>query len=246
MKKLLSLMLAAMMLASLSACGNKEKKQPESSSNKDTSQTVQKNADAVGEEEIIDDDANIDDAAFDYTEDYIDDHLKGDYSITYKMTSSDTGEDDSDLLIKIMRSDEGYFAMMGEETQMLFIKNGEKFDMYTGDIENGFEKVPGVSYDENQVKAQTQTFLGYMSAYSEWSDLLEKNGSITIAGRNCERYSYEFNMFGTKAKSEYCIDKETGVCMKYFVEGRSGGEGGSYQFECTEFITSGVALPAYN
>lgn len=162
------------------------------------------------------------------------------------MTSSETGENDTSYSVKMMRTSEGYYAMLGEGTEMLYIKNGDKYDMYIGDSENGFEPYAGVTLSEDEVTAQTQAFLGYMSAYSGFGDLLKNSGNVTIAGRNCIKYRYDYTILGASAKAEYCIDKETGVCMKYFVEGNSGGESGSYHFECTEFKTSGVVLPKHN
>lgn len=222
MKKLIVCMCTLGLLLSLVACGTGGK-------------TPTDNPDNGKEEETT----------FDYTGNYIDDHLRGDYSITYQMLSSDSEEGDASYSIKMMRTSEGYYVMLGEDTEMLYIKNGDKYVMYIGDSENGFEPYADVTLTEDEVKAQTQAFLGYMSAYTQFEDSLKNNGSVSIAGRNCIKYSYDYNALGVSAKAEYCIDKETGVCMKYYLEGKSGGEGGSYQFECTEFKTSGVALPKY-
>ncbi len=227
--------MALVLLLSFAACGNSEKTSGDNNSNTDASQTDPSNP--------IN---SIDDTAFNYTGNYINDHLKGDYSITYKMISSETGEDDTNASVKMMRTNEGYYIKIDEDSEMMYIKNGDKYDMYLGDEENGFELCEGISFNEEDVIAQTQIFLGYMNAYSQWDDSLKKDGSENIAGRSCDRFSYEYGVLGTKAKAEYCIDKETGVCLKYYIEGSSGGEGGSYQFECTEFRTNGITLPKYN
>lgn len=235
MKKIIICICTLALLLSLAACGTGEKTPSENAGNDNTSQTDPSKTDDKSE-----------DSAFDYTGNYIDVHLKGDYSITYKMMSSEAGEDDTSYSVKMMRTSEGYYAMLGEDTEMLYIKNGDKYDMYMGDSENGFEPYAGVTLSEDEVKAQTQAFLGYMSAYSQFGDSLKNSGNVTIAGRSCIKYSYDYTALGASAKAEYCIDEETGVCMKYFVEGKSGGESGSYQFECTEFKTSGVALPKHS
>lgn len=209
MKKFTLCILAIIMVVSLSACGT-------DSAEKDTSQADKQTPSGSTEG-----------ASFDYTGDFIDDHLNGDYSITYKMLSSETGAENSSYEVKMMRTSEGYYAMLGKDTEMMYIKNKDKYDMYIGDSENGFEKMPEISLSEHEVKAQTQAFLGYMSAYSQFEESLKSTGSVTIAGRSCKKYSYDYNILGNKAKAEYCIDKETGVCMKYFIEGSAGGESGS-------------------
>ena len=118
---------------------------------------------------------------FSYGGNYIDDNLKGDYSISYKITSSETNQEDSGFEVKMMRTNAGYYVSMDENTEMLYIKNGDKYDMYLGDSENGFEPYAGVSLTEEEVKAQAQMFLSYMSAYAEFKDSLIRKGSQTIA-----------------------------------------------------------------
>ncbi len=202
----------------------------------------------AGEDSLFDMEGKNDedvDAEFAYTEDYIDEHLKGDYSITYKMTYNEKGVESTSYQVKMMHNSEGYFIYMGEDSGMLYIKNGENYDLYIGDSTNGYEYLEGVSYTEEEVKSYAQAFLGYMSAYSQFEDGLNKKGTETIAGRSCEKYSYEFTWLGSKLNYDYYIDKETGVCMKYYVEGSYQGEGGNYQYECTEFKTSGIVLPSY-
>lgn len=230
MKKIIICMCTLALLLSLVACGKKEKTQSENTDKGSTSQNEDENGDST----------------FNYNENYINDHLKGDYSITYKIISSETGEDDTNYIVKMMRTSQGYYIMMGEDTEMLYIKNGDQYDMYLGNNESGFEQYTDIKFSENEVKAQTQSFLGYMLAYSQYSDSLKNSGNATIAGRSCDKYSYNYIVLGASAKAEYYIDKETGVCMKYFVESKSGGESGSFQFECIEFKISGVVLPKYN
>lgn len=237
MKKILISLLILTMLFSLAACGKDD------DTVTDGDNTVASQADGAQNEDVGDDTS---DAAFEYTGNYLDDHLNGDYSITYKMMSGETGGETTEFELKMIHTSEGYYTMMSEGAETLYIKNGDNYDLYEGDSENGFTYIEGMSMTEDDVKSYTQAFLGYMSAYEEIEDSLKKSGSVTIAGRDCDKYYYEDSALGSKIKTEYCIDKETGICMKYFVEGSSFGEGGSYQFECTELLTSGVSLPSYN
>ena len=182
-------------------------------------------------------------ADFNYDSAYIDEHLKGDYSITYKISSSGTGETTAIYDIKMMHTDEGYYISLDEGTEMLYIKNGDKYTLYMGNTKDGFIAYGEPTLTEEEVKSQSQMFLSYMTIYGDFKDQLIIDGSEVVAGRDCDRYDYDY--LGSKLKYEYYIDKETGVCMKFYIEG-SGTEGfGQFTFECTEFITSGVTLPKY-
>ena len=182
---------------------------------------------------------------FNYGSSYIDEHLKGDYSITYKITSSGTGETTSAYDIKMMHTDAGYYISMGEGRELLYIKAGDKYTMYMGDSKNGFVAYGEPTYSEDDVKSQTQLFLGYMTMYVDFKEQLKMSGTETIAGKSCDKYLFDYDFLGSKLKYEYYIDKETGVCMKFYIEGSGAESAGQFTFECTEFKTDGVTLPAY-
>lgn len=226
MKKIAMFLLVLVMMLSLVAC--KGGKDPVVGPDGGDNQPV------GGEEE-----------SFNYNDEYIAKHLNGDYLISYKLTTTDSADSGSDFTILMMHNSEGYYIKISEDTEILYLKNGDMYDMYLPNGDNQFEKIPDISYTEEDVKTQSQAFMGYMSAYSTFSDYLKKSGSATVAGRSCIKYKYDYSAFGVKVKGEYCIDKETGVCLKYVFEGSSGGEIGSYQFECTEFKTRGISLPSH-
>jgi hypothetical protein len=233
MKKKLALLLAIIVTACLVACNKPASKTP--SDDKDSEPTSQsgENSPTNG------------DAAFDYSTDYIDDHLKGDYSIAYKITSKENNGESFEYTVKMMRTSEGYYVSMDKDTELLFIKNGDKYTMYVGDSENGLQPYGDATLTEEDIKSQAQVFLGYMSNYNEFKDELKRDGSETIAGKSCEKYVYNYSAQGSQLKFEYFIDKETGVCMKFFIEGSNQEGSGQYTFECTEFKTSGVTLPQH-
>ena len=173
--------------------------------------------------------------------DYIANNLKGDYSITYRVSTS--GEDYFD--VTAARTSAGYhYNYAGIE--VLYIKNGNKYDKYFGSSSDGFTKVDWLEpLTEEQVKSEL-SFLNWMSYYGNYSSDLKKDGSETVAGRSCNRYKYSLSYFGASLQYIVCIDKATGICMKWTYNVASGGEQSSLKFECTEFKTSGVKLPAYN
>lgn len=184
---------------------------------------------------------------FDYDKNYITDNLKGDYSITYKMTYYSNGKETDSYNVKNVRTADGYYISLNDSsTNYLYIKNGDLYDYYYGNPEDGFQKLGNIQYTKEEIDAQSSAFLGYMTFYSSNSSNLKRNGSKTIAGRKCEKYTYSAKVLGYSVKHEYYIDKDTGVCMKYFFEAGGKGEKSGYDFECVEFKTSGVSLPSYN
>ncbi|MCL2706789.1 MAG: hypothetical protein FWE97_01285 [Dehalococcoidia bacterium] len=173
--------------------------------------------------------------------DYIANNLKGDYSITYRYSIS--GADSLELTC--IRTSDGYYYDYGG-SGVLYIKSGAKYDTYYGSADGGFIKVDFIEpMTEDQVKAQF-IFIGWMSHYGSYASDMVKDGSETVAGRSCDRYKYTWSYFGSSVKYTYCIDKATGVCLKYAYDVASGGQSGSLTFECIEFKTNGVKLPAYN
>ena len=176
---------------------------------------------------------------FENPQDYIKENLKGDYAITFKMDSDGTV-----TYMKNIHTSQGYY-FSSYNWEELFIKNGDQYDAYSGSLAEGFNYA-GYQASEQEVENSASAFMMYASVYSQFSSMLKKDGSVTIAGRSCEKYSYEISLMGASVKYEYCIDKETGICLKFAFEGSAEGESSSANFECIEFKTSGISLPSYN
>ena len=185
---------------------------------------------------------------FEYGQDYIAQNLKGDYSITYKYSIS--GQDD--LIMTHTKTSAGYYYnYMGMEG--LFVKNGDKYDTYQGSAETGFTKVDFMDpLTEEEVKNDSMYSLvygmidGFMIQYGNDTSGMKKDGTATVAGRNCEKYTFQIAGMGAAYKYSYYIDKATGVCLKWDYDVAAGGQAASMTFECTEFKTSGVTLPSYS
>lgn len=252
MKKIITLILAMTMILSLASCSNimvddkqGEDNQQVSQDNKNDNKNDNENDSANDNQNENPDNENTDTDT--YGEKYISDHLKGDYSITYKITVKDNSNDEEGLTVTSMKTKYGYyFNIYGAE--MLYIKSGDKYDQYMGDGAGGFSKMTDEQITEEEVKSAAESVTSYMVNYEEFKDEMKKIGSETVAGRSCDKFSFEESSFGLVAKFEYCIDKETGVCLKYTIESKVSGETGAYgyNFECTEFKTSGVTLPKHN
>ena len=178
-------------------------------------------------------------------EDYIKSHLTGDYSITYSYSTSETDE-----LLKsvVTRTAEGYYmSMMGMER--LFIKNGDTYDMYYPNGEEGFKKVDfldPITEEEIEKELYGMGSQNFMRQYDLASSDLEEEGTEMIAGRNCDKYSSKEANVAFAYKYTYWIDQETGVCMKFTFDMAAKNMFGGMSFECTEFKTSDVKLPEHD
>ena len=185
-------------------------------------------------------------SAFEYGngKDYITEHLKGDYSITYKYTVSGSPES---LVATSTRTSEGYYYNYGG-MEALFIKNGDKYDTYQGSAEDGFVKVDfidPVTQKELEDEMAFNLVFGFMNQYADNTSNMKKSGTATVADRDCDKYTFSYSGIGGAVKYSYYIDKETGVCLKWNYDAAAGGQTAALTFECTEFKTSGVSLPNY-
>lgn len=228
MKKIINLALALILALSLAACSGNNNGSSDNG-NSDGKNPSQSDGNNVGE-------------AFIYGEDYINEKL-GDYHIVYNVTTYAGGESDS-AVIEQIKTSEGYYYRQDSDYGVLFIKNGNQYDKYE-EYEDTFEKSE-MTYDENTLKLMMTALNTYMTTYAGFGSSLSKSGSQTVAGRDCVEYKYDYNYPGYgNFKYIYCIDKETGVCLKFTMELNGAGEKIGYEFECTTFETSGVSLPNY-
>lgn len=182
--------------------------------------------------------------AFEFGQDYINNNLKGDYWIIYNVTTYGDGETDSVTMEQIQTADGYYWSTDGDDGT-LFIKNGDSYDVYVKS-DDVYENT-GATYTKDMVDLMMYSINMYMTTYAAYGDSLKKTGSETIAGRNCEKYAFDFTypVYNYKFKYTYCIDKETGVCLKFNMTVEGAGEKMGYEFECAKFQTSGVSLPDY-
>ena len=173
--------------------------------------------------------------------DYIASHLTGDFSITYRLTTSADDSGSADLTM--MRSSEGYLIRSGI-TDILYVKNGDVYDIYFP-TDDGYQLLDFLDpASEEQIQSNLVTMYSLMAHYSDVSGL-KKDGDEVIAGRNCDIYKESAAGMGMAVGMSYSIDKETGVCLKTTFDAAMAGNIMNMTFECTEFLTSGVTLPAH-
>lgn len=180
----------------------------------------------------------------------------GGYFIKYQLTAESTGEDaenTNEELTLAAKNDVYYIKNSNVEEAYYDLSNNDYAAVYTKG-EDGWT-LTFKAYDENYTKADAKeaftAFESYFVMYATLDEGLEKS-SATIAGRACDKYSWGVSMnflVNVSAKSECCIDKATGICLKWAASASASGIGmdsgsGSTNFECKEFRTSySPALP---
>ncbi len=92
----------------------------------------------------------------------------------------------------------------------------------------------------------TSILFSYFSSYSVYSGFDMKKSSDTVAGRACDKFTYEATALGAGVTYTFSIDKETGMCLKWEATAAALGEGmATADFTCTEFKTEyTIEIPA--
>lgn len=94
----------------------------------------------------------------------------------------------------------------------------------------------------NKTTVTQMATAGARSVYfSFYRFVLEEDFAVkstaTVAGRECDKYVVTGNTNRGDYSEEFCIDKETGACLKHVTTGDVPGDNESYNFECVEFNT---------
>lgn len=186
---------------------------------------------------------------FEYGTDYIETHLGNNFWIIYTVTGYENGKTSLSTWEQKRTENGIYYAVTedGDKDEILFIKSGESYLIFDKDGDGEFVTY-GDTQSKEMVELQLLLFNVYMGYYSSWGTSLspQSAGSQTIAQRDCAKYTYEYNYPGYgKFKYTFCIDKETGACMKVQAEVVEQGQKAGYEFECTKFQRGGVTLPDY-
>ena len=180
---------------------------------------------------------------------YIAEHLKGDFSITYQCHAHSSSEGAKAIETGVTRTDEGYYVHFLEGAYLL-IKNGDVYDPYYLSGDDGFIKVDFVdSLSEEEVLKEVWSSSNFMTQYDrENTSDMRYDGTEEIVGRLCDKYSIGTTVPGMGIAYKYVllIDQETGVCMKYSYDLAASGNVIGLTFECSEFKTTGVTLPPHN
>ena len=172
--------------------------------------------------------------------DYVLARLPAEFSITYRIPCMDNDCDDDvhpNHTIRVARTANGYFFEQDGETEYgsLLIKSGNNYVDYYYDDSEGMYVVntgyPNISQEGINLRLLLSVGI-YMVPWAEATGVI-KGGSVTVAGRACDNYTYS-PMAGITYT--LAIDRETGACLKMT---------GGMDLECIEFKTTGVTLPRY-
>ena len=166
--------------------------------------------------------------------------------VNLHMSSTDNGQTESYDVALGATENIVYFKGYGSEMYLDFSAD-TTYDMYTT-IENDagalvWNKTANIPYTNGQTKEaiiqnyQTMIY-GYFGMYQYVGAGEGTKSTATVAGRSCDKYSLTKKAAGATASYEVCIDKTTGICMKWIASGSYGGESGAVTFECTEFRDS--------
>ncbi len=90
------------------------------------------------------------------------------------------------------------------------------------------------------------TYIATFTSYGVIGVGLKDKGAVTVAGRACTKYAVSVSAFGASYSNEYCIDNETGLCLKNVMAVGAASEGSaSTSYECTAFeVGYRITLPA--
>lgn len=91
---------------------------------------------------------------------------------------------------------------------------------------------------EESCSYYTIALFGYLGNYKMFEGAPMKKTSEKVAGRECDQFSYSIGLFGYGMEYTFCIDIETGMCLSWKLGASAGAEGsGSTEFTCKKFET---------
>ena len=216
---LLTVILVVCITATFVACGNKD-------------------ADEEGGASIADD--------YDYTliENKINE-IAGTDGVFIKLhvqtSASDSGNETFDVAIGV--KNDVYYFMDGESEYYYDLSANDKAVVYSkdGNVWSKEETAYNAYITKAQMtqlaKASSMCIVAYMGCYNGLTDSAVKS-SATVAGRTCDKYTIKQTAAASTYSLEVCIDKATGVCLKYAASGAVPTARASVSLECTEFNTS--------
>ena len=137
-----------------------------------------------------------------------------------------------------------YYVLSYGNEIYLDLTSDQYYDVYTP--YNGTWRKVRTNYSEQVTKESLVTtysamIYGYFGMYQYLTSYEGVKTTATVAGRSCDKYTFTQTAYGATASSEVCIDKATGICLKWAAAGSYQGDSGAVTFECTQFDTSYTA-----
>ncbi len=219
MKKIIAVLLSALLLVTLVSCDTDD-------GEKDLA-TLDYNAEDVRE--------NMDKLI----------HDKGLYIELSVSGRDEDGETTEDVIAYGETATAFYFKSDGQES-ILDFSNDDYAISYDREEGEQWEKDTIVYADIGLTKesfrqtytSYTSILFSYFSSYSVYSGLDMNKSSNKVAGRDCDRFTYELSALGAGVTYTFSIDKETGMCLEWEATAAAIGEGmATANFTCKEFKT---------
>ena len=159
------------------------------------------------------------------------------------MSSTNNGQTDTYDVALGVHGQVYYVLSYGDEVY-LDLTSDQYYDVYTP--YNGTWRKVRTNYSEQVTKESLVTtysamVYGYFGMYQYLTSYEGVKTTATVAGRSCDKYTFTQTAYGATASSEVCIDKATGICLKWAAAGSYQGDSGAVTFECTQFDTSYTA-----
>ncbi len=221
MKKLFTLILAAVLVLSLASCDLGE---------------IQESHDG-------------DEVALDYDYEKMEENLtelkeKDGLFIEMTVVSTETGEKpESETLAYAENADAFYYS--GGGTEIMFDFSDEtKCVTYEKQKDGTWTKYDTVYADSGitreQMEASTSLYTvaltGYLGNYAQFAGQMMKVTSDKVAGRDCDKFTYSMMFMGYGMEYNFSVDKETGMCLKWEMSAAAGVEGSAtMEYTCTKF-----------
>lgn len=156
------------------------------------------------------------------------------YEIT--MEATDTSGNESKLVsackdnIQWIFTDDssGYAFVAGSDTMTIYEYNGEEWTMSMNMPSDSAQSLVDI------YSTTVNMYLFYANSYDTG---LEKDGTGSIAGRDCIKYKYTAGSYGTDVALVAYVDKELGITLKWGYDVKVDDESGSLRMEVTSFKT---------
>lgn len=148
-------------------------------------------------------------------------------------------------VMSLIRTDKGVYIRSGD-SEMLFIKASNGYSTYAKDKDGVFVLSKDLqNLADGYMNQYISTFSTFCYAHEQNFASMTKGTKVTVCERLCTEYYYTVANEDSRYSYTYAIDDETGICMKYRLNGTEDGESSVHEYTCTEFQLENVSLPKY-
>lgn len=217
MKKLFAIIIAAMMLLSLTSCGFVNIKGEEVELNYDTAK-MQENLEKLRNEDGI------------YVELLITSYESGDKPVMSTMAYAET----EDMFYFKGEESESYYDFSDDTKTVMYDKNEDGVWVRSEVV---YEKT-GMTREQMEASCELQasSIFTYLDMYEQFNGQKMKKSTVEIAGRTCDEFNVSIGILGYGMSYIFAVDPETGMCLKWQISATAGMEGSaSASFTCNKF-----------